>query len=188
MSLTTSRAILRDQLAIDHRLVAVLAEQRRLAAAFAGDDDLVGGGERLAAEPRVDLAVVGDAELDVVFQKSIEDRVGDLIADLVRMTFGNRLAGERKLRVSHRCNSSRGAAASPRRVVPEWFLQRRRSEVKMRAAVGSCLDTMGYDPSQSMPAICSTRSTMRRRSLLLLMRINALVSDRPSEVARKSAT
>ena len=101
MSLTTSRAICGDQFAIDHRLVAVLAEQRRLAAAFAGDDDLVGGGERLAAEPRIHLAVVGDAELDVVFEKRIEHRIGNLIADLVRMTFGNRLAGEQKIVVSH---------------------------------------------------------------------------------------
>ena len=83
-----------DQLAIDDRFVAVLAEQRRLAAAFAGDDDLVGGGKRLAAEPGVDLAVVGDAELDVVLEKGVEDGVGNLVADLVRMTFGNGLAGE----------------------------------------------------------------------------------------------
>ena len=83
-----------DHLAIDHRLVAVLVEQRRLAAALAGDDDLVGGAERLAAEPRVHLAVVGDAELDVVREEGIENGVRDLVADLVRMTFGNRLAGE----------------------------------------------------------------------------------------------
>ena len=58
---------LRDQLAVDHRFVAVLAEERRLAAAFAGDDDLVCRGERFAAEPRVDETVIGDAELDVIF-------------------------------------------------------------------------------------------------------------------------
>ena len=54
-------------------------------AAFAGDHDLVGGGERLAAEPGVDLALVGDAELDVIFQERVEYRIGDLIADLIRM-------------------------------------------------------------------------------------------------------
>src|SRR6185437_2241098 len=105
---------LRDQLAVDHRLVAVLTEERRLAAAFAGDDNLVGGGERLAAEPRVHLAVVGDAELDVVFQKRIEHRVRYLVADLVRMTFGHRFAGEQEIAVSHYRNSppTRGLRAA----------------------------------------------------------------------------
>ena len=90
-----------DQLAVDDRLVTVLVEQRRLAAALAGDDDLVGGGERLASEPRIHLAVVGDPELDVVFEKRIEHRVGNLIAHFVRMAFGHRLAGEEIIRVSH---------------------------------------------------------------------------------------
>ena len=85
-------------LAIDLRLVAVFVEQRLLAAAFAGDDDLVGGAQRLAAEPRVHLAVVGDAELDVVRDEGVEDRVRNLIADLVGMTFGNGLAGEQIIR------------------------------------------------------------------------------------------
>jgi hypothetical protein len=40
----------------------------------------------------------------------------------------------------------------------------------------------------SSPAISSTRSTMRRRNLGSLMRINALVSASPSVVARKSDT
>ncbi len=83
-----------DQLAIDNRLIAVLAEQRCLTATFAGDNDLVGGGKRLAAEPRVHKAVVGDAEFDVIFEKCIEHCVRNLIADLVRMAFGDRLAGE----------------------------------------------------------------------------------------------
>ena len=83
------------------RRAADLLEQRRLAAAFAGDDDLVGRGQRLAAEPRVDQAVVGDAELDVVRQERIEDRVGDLVADLVGMAFGNGLAGEQIVLAGH---------------------------------------------------------------------------------------
>ena len=70
----------------------MVAEQ--LAAAFAGDHDLVGRAQRLAAETGVDQAVVGDAELDVLLEEGIEDRVGDLIRNLVRMTLGNRLAGE----------------------------------------------------------------------------------------------
>ncbi len=89
---------LRDQLAIDLRLVAVLVEQRALTAAFAGDDDLVGGAQRLAAEARVHQAVVGDAELDVVREERVQDRVRDLIADFVGMTFGNGLAGEQVIR------------------------------------------------------------------------------------------
>jgi hypothetical protein len=47
-----------------------------------------------AAEPCVHKTVVGDAELDVIFKKCIEDCVRDLIANFVRMTFGDRLAGE----------------------------------------------------------------------------------------------
>ena len=76
----------------------MVAEQ--LAAAFAGDHDLVGGAQRLAAEPGVDQAVVGDAELDVLLDEGVEDRIGDLIRDLVRMTLGNRLAGE-QIRRAH---------------------------------------------------------------------------------------
>ena len=92
---------LRDHLAIDHRVVAVFREQRRLAAALAGDDDLVGGAERLAAEPRIHQAVVGDAELDVVLDEGIEDRIRNLVADLVGVTFGNGLAGEEIIHVWH---------------------------------------------------------------------------------------
>ena len=78
-----------------------LLDQRRLSAAFARDDDLVGGGERLAAEPRIGLAVVLDAELDVVRQERIEDRVGNLVADLVGMAFGNGFAGEQIVLAGH---------------------------------------------------------------------------------------
>ena len=85
---------LRDHLAIDDGLVAVLVKQRSLAAALAGDDDLIRRAQRLAAESRIDLAVVGDSELDVVFEKQIEDRVRDLVANLVRVSFRHQLAGE----------------------------------------------------------------------------------------------
>ena len=83
-----------DQFAINDRFVAVLVEQRRLAAAFAGDDDLVGRAQRLAAKPGIDLALVGDAELEVVFEERIENGVGDLVANLVRMSFRHRFAGK----------------------------------------------------------------------------------------------
>ena len=89
-----------DQFAIDHRHAVNGPE--KLAAAFAGDHDLVGGAERLAAEPGVDLAVVRDAELDVLFDERIKDRIGNLVGHFVRMTFGNRLAGEQKIGVRHR--------------------------------------------------------------------------------------
>ena len=90
-----------DLLAVDDRLRAVFLEQRRLAAAFAGDDDLVGGGQRLATEPGIHQAVVGDAELDVVLDEGVENRIGNLVADLVRMPFGDGLAGEKVALARH---------------------------------------------------------------------------------------
>ena len=89
---------LADQFAIDHRDAMDGAEQ--LAAAFAGDHDLVGGAQRLAAEPGVDQAVIGNAELDVLVEEGIEDRIGDLVRNLVRMAFGNQLTGE-QIRRAH---------------------------------------------------------------------------------------
>ena len=138
-----------DQFAIDHRLVAVLAKKWCLAAAFARDHDLVGGSERLAAKSRVHLAVIGNTELDVVFEKRVKHCVRNLIADFVGMTFGNRLARKQKIGVSHRCNSSRGAAALPRRVMSGWFLQRmrRRSRCGQRWANSSLM--MGFAPKIS---------------------------------------
>ena len=79
----------------------MLVKQRRLAAAFAGDDDLIGRAQRLAAEPRIDLAFVGDAELDVILDEGVENGVGNLVADLVRMPFRYRLAGEQVIGTSH---------------------------------------------------------------------------------------
>ena len=76
------------------RVLAIFVKQRRLSAAFAGDHDLVRGREGFTAEPGIRLAVVGDAELDIVFQEGVEDRVGNLVADLVGMPLGDGLAGE----------------------------------------------------------------------------------------------
>ena len=87
-----------DQFAIDHRDAVDVAEQ--LAAAFARNHDLVGRAQRLAAETGIDRTVVGNAELDVLLEEGIEDRIGDLIRNLVRMAFGNRLAGE-QIRRAH---------------------------------------------------------------------------------------
>ena len=111
MSLTTPRAICEIISRFDNGFGAVLVEQRRLAAALARDNDLVGGGERFAAEPGVDQAVVGDAELDVILQEGIKHRVGNLVADLVRMTFGNRFTGEQEIIMRHRNILPRRAAA-----------------------------------------------------------------------------
>ena len=62
-----------DLLAIHHGDAVDRAEQ--LSAAFAGDHDLVGGAERLAAQPGVHLAVVGDAKLDVLLDEGIENGI-----------------------------------------------------------------------------------------------------------------
>ena len=83
-----------QRLAVDDRVLAVLVHVGRRGAAFAGNDDLVGGGQRLAAQPRVGMAVVGMAKLHVIGNEGVENGVRDLVADLVRMTFGNRFAGE----------------------------------------------------------------------------------------------
>ena len=45
------------------------------ASAFAGDDDLVGGAQRLAAEAGVDEAVVGDAEFDILGDEGIQSQL-----------------------------------------------------------------------------------------------------------------
>jgi len=72
-----------------------------LAAAFACDDDLVGGAERFAAKPRVDFTIVGDAELDVVLNERIKYGVRNLIADLVWMPFRDGFAREQIVCASH---------------------------------------------------------------------------------------
>ena len=79
---------LADQFAVDHRLAVDGAEQ--LAPALARDHDLVGRAQRLAAQTGVDQAVVGDAELDVLLDEGVEDRIGNLVRNLVRMALGNR--------------------------------------------------------------------------------------------------
>ncbi len=49
------------------------------AAHLAGDDDAVGGGQRLA----------GDARFRHRAEEEVDDRIRDAVADLVRVTFGN---------------------------------------------------------------------------------------------------
>ena len=89
--------------------------RKQLAAAFAGDHDLVGGAERFAAEPGVDLAVVGDAELDVPLDEGIENGVGNLVGDLVRMALGHGFAGEKVVGAGQSGILLQGRALRPRR-------------------------------------------------------------------------
>jgi hypothetical protein len=79
----------------------VFVKQRRLAAAFSGNHDLVGGAQCLAAKPRVHRALVGNAELDVVVDEGIEYRVRDLVANLVRMALRHGLAREQIIGALH---------------------------------------------------------------------------------------
>ena len=76
-----------DQFAVDLGVLAPLVEQRSLAAAFASDHDLVRGAESFAAQARIDEAVVGNAQLDVVAEKFVEDGIRNLVADLVGVAF-----------------------------------------------------------------------------------------------------
>ena len=62
-----------------------------LAPDLAGEDDAVGGGQRLA----------GDARLRILGQEQIDDRVGNLVGDLVGMAFGNRF-GREEIIAAHR--------------------------------------------------------------------------------------
>ena len=48
---------------------------------FAGDDDQAGGGQRLA----------GDAAVGILVEAGVQDGVGNLVGDLVGMTFGDGL-------------------------------------------------------------------------------------------------
>jgi hypothetical protein len=64
-----------DQFPVHDGLSAVFVKQRGLATALAGDDDLIGGAQRLAAEAGVYGALVGYAELEVVLDKRVENGV-----------------------------------------------------------------------------------------------------------------
>ena len=64
------------------RPLAILVDP--LAANFAGQDHELGGGQRLAGDPRFGI----DAE------EQIDDGVGNLVGNLVGVTFGNAFRGE----------------------------------------------------------------------------------------------
>ena len=79
----------RDHFAIDHCVWAVLFEQWSLATPFASNHDFVCGGERLAAETRVDAAIVSNPKPNVIRQECVQDRIRYAIADLVWVAFGH---------------------------------------------------------------------------------------------------
>ena len=94
-----------DQLAIDtcflaaRMLVAVEnLEQRRLAAPLPGNYHFVGRHQRLAAESRVHRTLISDVELDIVGDERIQDRVRNLVGDLVGVPLGYGFAGEEIVR------------------------------------------------------------------------------------------
>ena len=64
--------------------ITSLAGDRRGTADLAGDDDAVGGRQGFA----------GNARLGLSRQIGVDDGVGDAVANLVRVTLGNRLTGE----------------------------------------------------------------------------------------------
>ena len=80
--------------------VLVLLQQRLGHADFAGDDDAVGGCQRLAGDadlPGVHAGLLGFAV------DQIDDLVGDPVADLVGMAFGHGFGGEEIVLARHGC-------------------------------------------------------------------------------------
>jgi hypothetical protein len=71
-----------------------------LAADLAGQDHELGGGQRLA----------GDARFGVLRQEQIDDRVGNLVGDLVGMAFRNRF-GREEIIGTHGLKSWEGSRA-----------------------------------------------------------------------------
>ena len=71
-----------------HHAFDLIEGDGRGAAGFAGDHHLVGGGERFACGPDGPRI---DSRLRAFAEKQIDDLVGNPVADLVRMAFGNRL-------------------------------------------------------------------------------------------------
>ena len=100
--------------------VLVLLEQRRGDAHFAGDDDAVGGGQRLAGD--ADLAGVHAGLLGFA-EDQVDDLVGDAVADLVRMALGNRFRSE-EIGLPHGRNPEKLPKNAKNRVVRAWLCHR----------------------------------------------------------------
>ena len=88
----------------------VLEGHRIGAAHLARDDDAVGGGQRLDAEPG----------LRHRREVGVDHRVGDPVADLVRMALGDGLAGEQVVGTRHRTDPDRGYAVAIAAFDPLW--------------------------------------------------------------------
>src|SRR6185437_9508843 len=101
-----------DQLAIDNRRSVDPPEQ--LTATLAGDHDLVGRAEGFTAEPRIDQAVLSNAELDVPLDKGVEDCVRYLVANLVRVSLRHGFAGKKVVCASHETLPPRLSTAAVR--------------------------------------------------------------------------
>ena len=86
--------------------VLVLLEQRLRHPYLAGDHHAVGGGQRLAGAAHVPGVHARLLRLPV---DQIDDLVGDAVADLVGMAFGNGFAGEEVVRARHGCPLKKGA-------------------------------------------------------------------------------
>src|SRR5882672_4355802 len=106
---------------------------------------------------------------------------------------------------AYQCSGRRRSMAQARTLLAQWLFWIRGSLAQQRLSQGAAILSQfwradapiaalanGYTLQRlsgpSRTAICSTISTMLRRSLASLMRVNARVSARPSEVARKSET
>ena len=77
------------------------------------DDESRDATARIAGSGRARVLAGEELELDVAFEERIEDRIRNLVADLVRVTFRNRLAGEQVVLVRH-CRHSLRKRANPR--------------------------------------------------------------------------
>ena len=164
---------------------------------FAGDDDAVGGAERLGGDAD-DVRV--HAGFRPLTEKLVDDLVGDSVADFIGMAFGNRFAGEKIVLPRHFEVSTQGMApraslgrrlhacspslahlpARARYVKPQW-----RERHHSRAS--SCVTGTARSTS-SDSAKAATSSTMRFRTLGSRRRAKDRLRWRPSAVARKSTT
>ena len=85
---------------VAHHALDLVVGDRRGPTGFAGNHDLVGGGKGFAG--RADRPGI-DARLRAFPVKQIDDLIRDPVANLVRMTFRDRLAGE-QIRRAHQAN------------------------------------------------------------------------------------
>src|SRR5262249_41596388 len=86
--------------------VLVLLQQRLGNAHLAGDDDAVGGRQRLAGHAHLPGVHAGLPGLTV---HEVDDFVGYAVANLVRMSFRNRFAGEQIVLARHGMSLSKKA-------------------------------------------------------------------------------